>query len=489
MAQAAKEKEKGNAAFKAGDYPTAIGHYSAAIHADRTDATFPLNRAAAYLKLGKNEDAERDCSTVLSLSNGNVKALFRRAQARLAMGKLSEAQSDLREAARLEPSNQSVKQELGKIGEQIQQAAAASAKKAQAVSASVSPAPKRRRIPITIVEPDGRRSTPAAPAASTSTATPKPALKSALKTSTAEAPDLMKPVSSRPLNTSSSSNGPAPVPPPATATTPKPTAQPVPQPSSFKDAKSARDSSKPSRVGGGIFRASGESTIFAPREGRAASTGKQEVPANPEPTAKQTAPAAPPAKPDPKSKPESAAAQVAPPAKQDTPPPPTSSAPVPDRAVEPPTPVLVQKLARPATQTKSPMTLFDFTRAWESTSDPTARFALLSQIPPSALPSLFQTSLEPALFAEVVDTLGAALEADADNADKDTVVAYMCAFPAVPRFGTVVRFLSRPEKARVRAMWGALGVGSGSGVGAEGTEGGGGGLPPQLEEVWGAVYR
>ncbi|KAJ7750261.1 hypothetical protein B0H16DRAFT_1887875 [Mycena metata] len=467
MAQAAKEKEKGNAAFKAGDYPTAIGHYSAAIHADRTDATFPLNRAAAYLKLGKNEDAERDCSTVLTLSKGNVKALFRRAQARLAMGKLSEAQADLKEAAKLEPANQSVKQELGKVGEQIQQAAAASAKKFQAVPADVSPAPKRRRIPITIVEPDGRRTTPAAPAASTSTSTPKPALKSALKASPAEAPDLMKPVSSRPLN-APSSNGSAPAPAPATATTPKPTPQPVPKPSSFKDAKSARDSSKPSRVGGGIFRASGESTIFAPREGRATATK-----AEPAPPVKQD---------DPKTKLEPAAKQAAPPAKQDAPPPPKPSAPVPDPAVNPPTSAPVEKLARPTTQTKSPVTLFDFTRAWESNPDSTARFALLSKIPPSALPSLFQTSLEAALFAEVVDTLRAALDA---GADKDTVVAYMCAFPAVSRFGTVARFLSRAEKTRVRAVWGALGVGSS----AEGAEGGGGGLPPQLEEVWAAVYR
>lgn len=44
---------QGNAAFKAGDYATAVGHYSAAIIADRTDPTLPLNRAAAYLKLGK----------------------------------------------------------------------------------------------------------------------------------------------------------------------------------------------------------------------------------------------------------------------------------------------------------------------------------------------------------------------------------------------------------------------------------------------------
>jgi hypothetical protein len=39
----------------------------------------------------RNEDAERDCTTVLGLSNKNVKALFRRAQARTALRKLGEA--------------------------------------------------------------------------------------------------------------------------------------------------------------------------------------------------------------------------------------------------------------------------------------------------------------------------------------------------------------------------------------------------------------
>jgi Flp pilus assembly protein TadD len=44
---------QGNAAFKTGDYPVAIGHYTEAILAKPDDPTFPLNRAAAYLKLGK----------------------------------------------------------------------------------------------------------------------------------------------------------------------------------------------------------------------------------------------------------------------------------------------------------------------------------------------------------------------------------------------------------------------------------------------------
>lgn len=52
-AKAKTAKENGNNAFKAGDYPAAIGHYTQAILADNKDVTYPLNRAAAYLKLGK----------------------------------------------------------------------------------------------------------------------------------------------------------------------------------------------------------------------------------------------------------------------------------------------------------------------------------------------------------------------------------------------------------------------------------------------------
>ncbi|KZT64243.1 TPR-like protein, partial [Daedalea quercina L-15889] len=82
---------QGNAAFKAGDYPAAVGHYSAAIVADPANATYPLNRAAAYLKLGKNGDVERDCERVLILDKNNVKAMFRRGQARVALQRLNEA--------------------------------------------------------------------------------------------------------------------------------------------------------------------------------------------------------------------------------------------------------------------------------------------------------------------------------------------------------------------------------------------------------------
>ncbi|KAE9391156.1 TPR-like protein [Gymnopus androsaceus JB14] len=110
-AQAAKDK--GNTAFKNGDFPSAIGHYSQAILEDPKDWTFPSElELLRYLKLGKNEDAEKDCTAVLALNASNVKALFRRAQARKELGKLVEAQKDLEQATSLDPSNESVKTEM-----------------------------------------------------------------------------------------------------------------------------------------------------------------------------------------------------------------------------------------------------------------------------------------------------------------------------------------------------------------------------------------
>lgn len=95
---------QGNEAFKQGKYADAVGFYSAAVVANREEPTYALNRAAAYLKLGKYvlllkcfalwilinasrrfEDAERDCTTVLTLKPKHPKALFRRGQARVGL--------------------------------------------------------------------------------------------------------------------------------------------------------------------------------------------------------------------------------------------------------------------------------------------------------------------------------------------------------------------------------------------------------------------
>jgi hypothetical protein len=154
--------------------------------------------------------------------------------------------------------------------------------------------PKRRRVPITIVEgSDG----PSQPSPSASDAQPSD--------------DLLNPISSRVLTPSMPPdvNSPAPAPVP-------PTQQP--KPPSFREAKQVREAKSAGRVGGGVFRMSGNDTLFKTRE----------VPA---------------------------------PAVAD---PPKHPVPAPAPAPAPP----------------PPRTLFEFTRAWEHTpaSDTAARWALLN---------------------------------------------------------------------------------------------------------------
>lgn len=52
-AEALKEKEAGNAAYKKKDFDTAIAHYTRALELDDEDISYLTNRAAVYLEMGK----------------------------------------------------------------------------------------------------------------------------------------------------------------------------------------------------------------------------------------------------------------------------------------------------------------------------------------------------------------------------------------------------------------------------------------------------
>ncbi|GMH22760.1 hypothetical protein Nepgr_024603 [Nepenthes gracilis] len=60
-AEAQKEKEAGNAAYKKKDFDTAIQHYTKAIELDDEDISFLTNRAAVYLEMGKYDECIEDC--------------------------------------------------------------------------------------------------------------------------------------------------------------------------------------------------------------------------------------------------------------------------------------------------------------------------------------------------------------------------------------------------------------------------------------------
>lgn len=84
-------------------------------------------------------------------------------------------------------------------------------------------------------------------------------------------------------------------------------------------------------------------------------------------------------------------------------------------------------------------------------------------MPPSSVPALFKISLEPALLMAILAVfkrvLGAAGGGEHERRSlRATVRRYMDALGEVDRFGTVVLFLSREEKALARDVWEALGV-------------------------------
>ncbi|VDB85590.1 unnamed protein product [Peniophora sp. CBMAI 1063] len=407
---AAVEKEKGNAAFKAGDYAGAVGHYSAAIVADARDPTLPLNRAAAYLKLNKNEDAERDCTRVLSLSGAtpNVKALFRRAQARVALQRLTEAQKDLRDAQKIDPKNDAVKTELTRVASLLEKGKARAQPRTPidvpAPPLAASGPPKRRRVPIKIVEP-------APPSTSTTGTDPihdsgRPVTASE-GFATPTASDLLSAVSSRPLT------GSAPAPEPtSTSVDPPPKLVAASAPASKASANG--DAKRPPvRAGGGIFRKSGEHTIVPEKEVKS-------------PALNTAAP---------------------------TPAPSTPS-------VDKPTSLSAPVSA--AGDAKLPWTLFAFARNWDALNTPEDRWALLCKVPPASISALYKTSLEPAHLVSVLHVFQALLSSSAHEGQREDIKTwirqYMDGYTRVQRFGTITMFMSTEERMLVKDVLSKAGV-------------------------------
>lgn len=117
------KKEKGNAHFKAGRLAKAGKLWDKAVALVQFDKNFPeevkaavrdvkrscwLNMAAVALKQQHWKDAIKHCDKVLEMESSNVKALYRRAQAKMGMQDLFDAEQDLRQASYAEPENADV---------------------------------------------------------------------------------------------------------------------------------------------------------------------------------------------------------------------------------------------------------------------------------------------------------------------------------------------------------------------------------------------
>lgn len=112
--RAEREKEKGNAAYRRGDFEMAIGFYEAAHGLESELPHYQLNLAAAHLKLNNWMEAEEACTKVLK-QHRNVKGLYRRGRARRMLGRNDDAIQDLRAVLRLQPTNSDAIRELTEL--------------------------------------------------------------------------------------------------------------------------------------------------------------------------------------------------------------------------------------------------------------------------------------------------------------------------------------------------------------------------------------
>lgn len=119
------EKERGNAAFRAGHAERAEAAYSRAISADPTIAASWANRAMARLKTKDPRGAEADATQALTLlgwpeHDESVamlagKCLMRRSAARVSCGRLREALSDACAALEAQPSSSQAKAQVERV--------------------------------------------------------------------------------------------------------------------------------------------------------------------------------------------------------------------------------------------------------------------------------------------------------------------------------------------------------------------------------------
>jgi len=146
-AAAEKEKDAGNAAFKAGQPTEAIACYSRAIDFFKGDKAVYSNRALAHIKLRNFLSAVEDCSRAINISQvldedherrppppPLVKAYVRRATACIELERYDEAGADLETAAGLAVEADLV--EIRRHQKALRQEVAAAAKEAKALQAA-----------------------------------------------------------------------------------------------------------------------------------------------------------------------------------------------------------------------------------------------------------------------------------------------------------------------------------------------------------------
>ena len=135
--RATHHKEAGTTLYRAGRVAFAVKRYQVALACacdseTRSSPSQPLlvacrhlaavchvNLAACYLKTGEYAAVEACAGRALLLDAGSVKARYRRALARSALHRYTDARADLQVALRAEPNNAALKLEFAKVNKRI----------------------------------------------------------------------------------------------------------------------------------------------------------------------------------------------------------------------------------------------------------------------------------------------------------------------------------------------------------------------------------
>ncbi|XP_051135928.1 uncharacterized protein LOC127254694 isoform X2 [Andrographis paniculata] len=166
------EKELGNEYFKQKKFNEAIDCYSRSIALSPTAVAY-ANRAMAYIKIKRFQEAENDCSEALNLDDRYIKAYSRRSTARKELRKFKESLDDAEFALKLDPQNQELKKQFAESKsliekEVLRKASGALAEKNKHVQTPQSVSMGSARKMATIVEDDTKGNKIAEAAAATS---------------------------------------------------------------------------------------------------------------------------------------------------------------------------------------------------------------------------------------------------------------------------------------------------------------------------------
>ena len=109
---AEEAKAKGNEVFSAGDFPTAIRHFSEAINLPLTNHVLYSNRSAAYVSINKYSEALTDAKKTVELKPDWSKGYRRLDAAHLGLAHYDDVVSTYKKGLEYDPNNEALKSGL-----------------------------------------------------------------------------------------------------------------------------------------------------------------------------------------------------------------------------------------------------------------------------------------------------------------------------------------------------------------------------------------